>query len=78
MEPATRGRAMALSGVRGVSAVEFQRPQQSPLADGTGYHASAFGSWSGGHSISPVFPTGPSENRVKVFEARFITPGKPP
>ena len=47
MEPATRGRAMALSGVRGVSAVEFQRPQQSPLADGTGYHASAFGSWSG-------------------------------
>ena len=39
MEPATRGRAMALSAVRGVSAVEFQRPQQSPLADGTGYHA---------------------------------------
>ncbi len=69
---------MALSAVRGVSAVEFQRRQQSPLADGAGCHATAFGSWSGGHSISPVFRTEPSENRLTVFEAQIITPGRPP
>ena len=60
----------------GLSAVEFQRRQQSPLADGTGCHATAFGSWSGGHSISPVFRTEPSENRVTVFEAQVYNSGQ--
>jgi len=50
----------------------FQRRQQSPVADGTGCHATAFGSWSGGHSISPGFRVEPCESRLTVFE------GKPP
>ena len=59
-----------------VSAVEFRR-LQSPVADGTGCHASAFGSWSGGHSITPVFRAEPSENRLTVFEGQIMTPGRP-
>ncbi len=61
-----------------VSAVEFQRCQQSPVADGTGCHATAFGSWSGGHSITPVFRAEPSESRLAVLEGQIITPGRPP
>ncbi len=58
-----------------VSAVEFQRREQSPLGYETGCHATAFGSWSGGHSISPVFRAEPSENWLTVFEAQIMTPG---
>lgn len=63
---------------RSGSAVESQRHQQSPLPDGTGCHASAFGSWSGGHATTPVFRTEPRETRVTVFEAGIITPRRPP
>ncbi len=61
-----------------VGPVEVRRRQESPPLTEPGCHATAFGSWSGGHSISPVFRAEPSENRLTVFKGQIITPGRPP
>ncbi len=41
-------------------AAEFERRAQLSPSSGTGCTSTTFGSWSGGHSFSPVVPTGVS------------------
>ena len=59
-----------IGSLNGVKAAELERRAQLSPSSGTGCNSTTFGSWSGGHSFSPVFPT-----EVGVSPRRDSSPG---